>query len=120
MPIPAFRPDGYLPEGLHQATEEEVAARFGQTWVTTGDRSGDGQRKPKLYRPADAQRLVINLELTVSGGEAAADQVVVEVGATALHRHRAGLAGEAFEQFDHVLWPLHQHGAIADQPVAAV
>lgn len=31
MPIPAFRPDGYLPEGVHWATEEEVAARFGQT-----------------------------------------------------------------------------------------
>jgi hypothetical protein len=31
MPIPEFRPDGYLPEGLHRATEEEVAARFGQT-----------------------------------------------------------------------------------------
>ena len=29
MPIPAFRPDGYLPEGVHAATEAEVAARFG-------------------------------------------------------------------------------------------
>jgi hypothetical protein len=29
MPIPAFREDGYLPEGLHEASEEEVVARFG-------------------------------------------------------------------------------------------
>jgi hypothetical protein len=31
MPIPEFRPDGYLPEGVHMATEEEVTARFGQS-----------------------------------------------------------------------------------------
>jgi hypothetical protein len=31
MPIPVFREDGYLPEGLHVATEEEVIARFGQS-----------------------------------------------------------------------------------------
>src|SRR5438128_9699568 len=30
MPIPAFQADGYLPEGVHMATEEEVTARFGQ------------------------------------------------------------------------------------------
>jgi hypothetical protein len=30
MPIPAFRADGYLPEGVHLATEQEVTARFGQ------------------------------------------------------------------------------------------
>jgi hypothetical protein len=30
MSIPEFRPDGYLPEGLHRATDEEVAVRFGQ------------------------------------------------------------------------------------------
>jgi Family of unknown function (DUF6932) len=30
MPIPSFRADGYLPEGLHLATEEEVEARLGQ------------------------------------------------------------------------------------------
>jgi hypothetical protein len=29
MPIPAFRLDGYLPVGLHPATETEVAERFG-------------------------------------------------------------------------------------------
>lgn len=29
MPIPEFRPDGYLPEGLHVATEREVETRFG-------------------------------------------------------------------------------------------
>jgi hypothetical protein len=29
VPIPDFRADGYLPEGLHQATEAEVLFRFG-------------------------------------------------------------------------------------------
>ena len=29
MPIPAFRPDGYLPEGLHLATLEEIALCLG-------------------------------------------------------------------------------------------
>ncbi len=29
MPIPVFRPDGYLPEGLHLATLEEIALCFG-------------------------------------------------------------------------------------------
>ena len=29
--IPAFRPDGYLPEGVHHATEAEVTCRFGST-----------------------------------------------------------------------------------------
>lgn len=31
MSIPAFRPDGYLPLGVHTATELEVADRFGQS-----------------------------------------------------------------------------------------
>ena len=29
MPLPEFRADGYLPTGLHKATQVEVAARFG-------------------------------------------------------------------------------------------
>jgi hypothetical protein len=31
MAIPAFRPDGYLPVGVHVATEGEVAERFGRS-----------------------------------------------------------------------------------------
>ena len=30
MPIPAFRPDGYLPVGIHVATDAEVRECFGQ------------------------------------------------------------------------------------------
>ena len=30
MPIPEFRPDGYLPLGVHRATQEEVVQRFGK------------------------------------------------------------------------------------------
>ena len=29
MPVPEFRPDGWLPEGYHPATWDEIAARFG-------------------------------------------------------------------------------------------
>lgn len=29
MPLPEFRPDGWLPEGHHPTTWEEIAARFG-------------------------------------------------------------------------------------------
>lgn len=31
MPLPDFREDGWLPEGHHAATWEEIAARFGGT-----------------------------------------------------------------------------------------
>lgn len=31
MPIPEFRADGYLPEGVHPATEAEVLFRFGSS-----------------------------------------------------------------------------------------
>ena len=30
MPIPEFEPDGYLPVGLHRATEDEVATKLGR------------------------------------------------------------------------------------------
>ena len=30
MPIPEFRPDSYLPLGVHAATQEEVVQRFGE------------------------------------------------------------------------------------------
>ncbi len=37
--LPPFRPDGYLPEGIHKATEAEVTFRFGtqsrrRKWLT--------------------------------------------------------------------------------------
>lgn len=30
MPIPDLRPDGYLPEGIHDCTLDEIHARFGR------------------------------------------------------------------------------------------
>ena len=30
MPLPEFRPDGWLPEGHHPANWEEIVLRFGQ------------------------------------------------------------------------------------------
>ena len=29
MPVPEFRPDGWLPEGHHPATWDEITVRFG-------------------------------------------------------------------------------------------
>lgn len=47
MPIPAFREDGWLPEGHHRATWEEVVATFG---------GGEGSRRAELTRSLLALR----------------------------------------------------------------
>ena len=48
MPIPEFRPDGYLPQGVHLAAESEVAERFGQANL---------RRQALMTRVADWLRL---------------------------------------------------------------
>src|SRR4051794_30418415 len=58
--IPGFRPDGYLPEGVHPATEAEVTFRFGS--------SSPGRRRLvlrmrrwiELARAVGASRLLID------------------------------------------------------------
>ena len=53
MALPAFREDGWLPEGHHAATWQEVALRFGGEPSSRRVRGGldmfdlDRQRKPK-------------------------------------------------------------------------
>jgi hypothetical protein len=58
--IPPFRPDGYLPEGLHRASEADITFRFGST---------DSRRRRLilrlrhwvgLARQVDARRLLID------------------------------------------------------------
>ena len=58
--IPAFNDDGYLPEGVHRATLEEVAARFG---VESELRRAEVQSLGwlvDLARRAGALRLIVN------------------------------------------------------------
>lgn len=59
--IPAFRADGYLPEGLHPATEAEVLFRFG----------APSRRRRKLAlrvrRWVELARLVCGKRLLIDG-----------------------------------------------------
>jgi hypothetical protein len=60
MPIPVFRDDGYLPEGLHRASEEEVIARFGQSTPRREYLMGRLRHWLGLARVVRARRFFIN------------------------------------------------------------
>ena len=60
MPIPAFRYDGSLPAGLHEASEEEVVARFGQSTSRREYLLGRLRRWLELARAVGARRFFIN------------------------------------------------------------
>jgi hypothetical protein len=60
MPIPAFRDDGYLPEGLHEASEAEVIARFGESTPRREYLTGRLRRWLELARAVGARRVVID------------------------------------------------------------
>ena len=60
MPLPDFTPSGELPEGVHQATIDEVIARFGSG---TSQREAVTARLERIYQLAQntdkLQRLII-------------------------------------------------------------
>jgi hypothetical protein len=61
MAIPEFRHDGYLPLGVHLATEEEIVSRFG---------SGTARRRylvGRLKRWVELGRIVKALRILVDG-----------------------------------------------------
>jgi len=60
MPIPELRPDGYLPEGLHFATETEVETLFGRTNVRRQTLMRQLSYFLQLARAAGALRFFIN------------------------------------------------------------
>lgn len=60
MPIPRFRDDGYLLEGLHQASEEEVISRFGQSTPRRQYLVERLRRWLELARAVGARRFFIN------------------------------------------------------------
>lgn len=58
--IPAFRPDGYLPEGIHLASEAEVTFRFGSTSPWRRRLAIRVRRWIELAREVGASRLLID------------------------------------------------------------
>ena len=60
MPIPDFRRDGYLPEGLFLATEAEVTFRLGSSNPRRRRLILRLRRWIELARNVEAKRLVIN------------------------------------------------------------
>jgi hypothetical protein len=58
--IPAFNDDGYLPPGVHQATLEEVAARFGRDPELRRVQMDSLRWLVDLARRAGALRLIVN------------------------------------------------------------
>ena len=58
--IPAFRPDGYLPEALHQTTDAEATFRFGSTTSRRRRLILRLRRWRVLARDIGARRLLID------------------------------------------------------------
>lgn len=58
--IPAFRPDGYLPEGVHLASEAEVTFRFGSASQRRKRLALRVRRWIELTRAIGARRLLID------------------------------------------------------------
>jgi hypothetical protein len=58
--IPEFNDDGYLPPGIHPATLEEVAARFGQESEVRLNQMESLRWLVDLARRAGVLRLVVN------------------------------------------------------------
>ena len=58
--IPDFRPDGYLPEGLHDATEADVTFRFGSSTPRRRRLSFRFHRWLELARATRARRFLLD------------------------------------------------------------
>ena len=59
-PIPPFRPDGYLPEGLHVCSEAEILFRFGSSSRRRRRLALRLRRWLALGRQVKAQRLLVD------------------------------------------------------------
>jgi hypothetical protein len=58
--IPVFRPDGYLPEGLHVAAEAEVTFRFGSSGARRRRLALRLRRWIALCRSVSARRFLVD------------------------------------------------------------
>ena len=71
--IPPFRPDGYLPEGIHQSTEAEATFRFGTQSRRRRRLTVRLRRWIELGRDIGAQRLLVDGSFVT--GKSAPDDV---------------------------------------------
>lgn len=67
--LPAFRADGYLPEGLHLSTEAEVTFRFGSSNRRRRTLIHRVRRWIELARSVGAPRLIIDGSFVTSKEE---------------------------------------------------
>ena len=99
MPIPALRPDGYLPDGIHGCTKEELLERSG---------GGNARRKRlgarikhwlDLGRAVGARRLLVDGSFITSKREPADVDAVIQLTAEFAHAMQQGdeAALELFE-----------------------
>ncbi|HEX3313377.1 MAG TPA: hypothetical protein VHR72_00745 [Gemmataceae bacterium] len=116
--IPDFRDDGFLPEGLHLATESEVIARFGernshrrrlaprvQRWLELAREIGarrfmiDGSFVTAKEHPNDVDAVVLlpeDFQTQLSDGDAAALEINAMIG--------SGRPKEIMAAYDEVDW----------------
>ncbi len=116
--IPAFNNDGYLPPGIHSATLEEVAARFGRESELRQAQMESLRWLVDLARRAGVQRLVVNGSFVTDKLEPNDVDCVLLIGpdfprdATALGELSAGLPfvnmelvdQDAFQQFTEAIF----------------
>ena len=90
MPIPEFRADGYLPDGVHQATEPEVVFRFGASTPRRRFLVLRLRRWLELVRAVGALRFLVDGSFVTSKALPGDIDAVVELPADFSQRLAAG------------------------------
>lgn len=103
--IPAFRVDGYLPEGMHQASEAEVTFRFGSTSPRRRRLVLRVRRWTELARRVGATRLLIDGSFVTAKVDPADVDAVVLLPADFAEQVRVG--GEAALELEQMLLTRH-------------
>jgi hypothetical protein len=99
--IPAFRSDGYLPEGLHIATEAEITFRFGSSNARRRRLAVRLRRWIELARQTQARRLLIDGSFVTSKTEP--DDVDAVVLLSPDFESQVGAGGGAALELEHML-----------------
>lgn len=80
MPVPPFRADGYLPEGVHVYSEGEVFDRFGASTLRRKRLCGRLRRWLQLGRAVGARRLLIDGSFVTAKAAPADVDAVLQLG----------------------------------------
>ena len=88
--IPDFRDDGYLPEGLHLATEAEVTFRFGTATARRKRLALRLRRWIELARAVTARRLFVDGSFVTSKSEPNDVDAVIWIPDDFIHRVSSG------------------------------